>query len=38
LKTRGIEPIIPARSNNLRATDQDGRRYGHRWIIELTFA
>jgi len=41
LKTRGIEPIIPARSNNSRATHQDGRklrRYGHRWIIERTFA
>jgi len=41
LKTRGIEPIIPARSNNRQATHQDGRklrRYGHRWIIERTFA
>jgi len=36
---RGIEPIIPARSNNTVATHQDGRklrRYKHRWIIERT--
>ena len=41
LKTRGIEPIIPARSNNSRATHQDGRklrRDAHRSIIERTFA
>jgi transposase len=41
LKARGIEPIIPAGSNNTVATDQDGRklrRYRHRWIIERTFA
>ena len=41
LKKRGIDPIIPARSNNRRATDQDGRklrRYKHRWIVERTFA
>jgi transposase len=30
LVKRGIEPIIPARSNNTVATHQDGRR----WIIE----
>ena len=41
LVERGIEPIIPARSNNTSATHQDGRklrRYRHRWIIERTFA
>ena len=41
LKQRGIEPIIPARSNNRKATDQDGRklrRYKRRWIVERTFA
>ncbi|HRF48636.1 MAG TPA: IS5 family transposase [Anaerolineales bacterium] len=41
LVQRGIEPIIPARSNNPKATHQDGRRlrrYRHRWIIERTFA
>jgi transposase len=38
---RGIEPIIPARSNNHSATDQDGRklrRYKRRWIVERTIA
>lgn len=37
LVKRGIEPIIPARSNNTVATYQDGRkmrRYKRRWIIE----
>lgn len=37
----GIEPIIPARSNNRRATHQDGRklrRYRNRWIVERTFS
>ena len=37
LVKRGIEPIIPARSNNAVATHQDGRklrRYQRRWIIE----
>ena len=37
LVKRGIEPIIPARSNNRVATHQDGRklrRYQRRWIIE----
>lgn len=41
LTDRHIEPIIPARSNNTRATHQDGRklrRYRHRWIVERTFA
>jgi transposase len=41
LVERGIEPIIPARRNNRRATHQDGRklrRYRHRWIIERTNA
>lgn len=41
LKERGIEPIIPARCNNTRATDQDGRklrRYKRRWIVERTIA
>jgi transposase len=41
LAKRGIEPIIPARSNNPHATYQDGRklrRYRHRWIVERTFA
>jgi transposase len=39
LVKRDIEPIIPARRNNRRATYQDGRklrRYRHRWIIERT--
>jgi transposase len=39
LKRRRIQPIILARSNNQRATDQDGRclrRYRRRWIIERT--
>jgi transposase len=39
LKRRRIQPIIPARSNNTQATDQDGRclrRYRRRWIIERT--
>jgi len=37
LVKRGIEPILPARSNNSVATHQDGRkmrRYQRRWIIE----
>jgi transposase len=37
LVKRGIEPIIPARTNNSVATHQDGRklrRYKRRWIIE----
>ena len=49
LAKRGIEPIIPARSNNPHATYQDGRKlrryasgrvagYRHRWIVERTFA
>ena len=41
LVRRGIDPIIPKRRNNTRATHQDGRklrRYGHRWIIERTNA
>lgn len=41
LMERGIEPIIPARRNNRRATHQDGRklrRYKRRWIIERTNA
>jgi transposase len=41
LARRGIDPIIPARSNHKRATDQDGRklrRYRRRWIIARTFA
>src|SRR5262249_55032551 len=39
LKRRGIQPIIPARSNNTQATDQYGRclrRYRRRWIVERT--
>jgi transposase len=39
LAQRGIEPIIPARSNNTQATHQDGRklrRYRRRWIVERT--
>jgi transposase len=38
-KRRRIQPIIPARSNNTQATDQDGRclrRYRRRWIVERT--
>jgi transposase len=41
LARRGIEPIIPARSNHKRATHEDGRklrRYRRRWIVERTFA
>ncbi len=41
LSASGIEPIIPARCNNKRATHQDGRclrRYRRRWIIERTNA
>jgi transposase len=39
LVRRGIEPIIPAQSNNRQATHQDGRRvrrYRQRWIVERT--
>ena len=41
LVAQGIEPIIPARSNNTVATHQDGRRlrrYRHRWTVERTHA
>jgi transposase len=41
LAERGIEPIIPARSNNAHATHQDGRklrRYRRRWIVERTIS
>lgn len=41
LAKRGIQPIIPARSNNSRASHQDGRplrRYKRRWKIERTFS
>lgn len=41
LAKRGIEPIIRRRSNNSKATHQDGRRmrrYRRRWIVERTFA
>jgi transposase len=41
LAGRGIDPIIPKRENNRKATHQDGRklrRYGRRWIIERTNA
>ena len=39
LVKRDIEPIIPKRRNNTKATHQDGRklrRYKRRWIIERT--
>jgi transposase len=39
LVSRDIEPIIPKRRNNTRATHQDGRklrRYRRRYIIERT--
>ena len=39
LVSRDIEPIIPKRRNNRKATHQDGRRlrrYKRRWIIERT--
>lgn len=39
LVERDIEPIIPKRRNNTKATHQDGRklrRYRRRWIIERT--
>ena len=41
LVKQDIEPIIPARANNWRATHQDARklrRYRRRWIIERTHA
>lgn len=41
LAERGIEPIIPARSNNTAATHQDGRklqRYKRRCLIERSIA
>jgi transposase len=41
LDTRGIRPIIPARSNTRQATHQDGRclrRYRRRWIVERSNA
>ena len=41
LDTRGIQPLIPARSNNRQATHQDGRclrRYRRRWIVERSNA
>ena len=41
LDTRGIQPLIPARANNRRATHQDGRglrRYRRRWIVERSNA
>jgi transposase len=41
LARRGIEPIVPAKSNRPNATHQDGRklrRYRKRWIIERTNA
>ena len=37
----GMEPIVPARSTNTRATHQDGRRlrgYRRRWLVERTFS
>jgi transposase len=39
LEDCAMEPIIPARKNNRRATHQDGRklrRYRRRWTIERT--
>ena len=41
LAALGIEPIIPKRSNNTKATHQDGRklrRYRRRWKVERTNA
>lgn len=41
LVKEGIEPIIPARENNKKATHQDGRKlrkYRKRWIVERTNA
>ena len=41
LVKEGIEPIIPARSRNINATHQDGRKlrkYRKRWIVERTNA
>ena len=37
LARRGIEPLIPARRHQKRATHQDGRklrRYRRRWVVE----
>jgi transposase len=39
LARRGLEPIIPARRHNRRATHQEGRklrRYRRRWLVERT--
>jgi transposase len=39
LRERGIEPVIPHRSNRIKPPTQDGRklrRYRRRWIIERT--
>lgn len=41
LRSRGIEPIIPALRDNKKAAGQDGRQlscYRHRWIVERTLA
>ena len=41
LVLQGIDPIIPRRAKNTRATHQDGRklrRYRHRFIVERTFS
>lgn len=41
LDALGVDPIIPARKNNKKATHQDGRklrRYQRRWIVERTNA
>jgi transposase len=41
LVKEGIDPIIPARDNNKKATHQDGRKlrkYRRRWIVERTNA
>jgi len=41
LRLRGIDPIIPSRSNNQKATHQDRRkqrRYKHRWKVERTIS
>lgn len=41
LRALGIDPIIPKRDNNRKATGQDGRklrRYRRRWVVERTNA
>ena len=41
LQDRGLEPIIPHRTNRVKPSRNDGRRlrrYRHRWLVERTNA